>query len=283
MKKFLLNGLLASILIFGALLQAEEDLADILQKQSEEGVPDRLQVRLGGFLIANQGTNVTLTKDGIGAGIELDTLFNIEANSNVFRLDGYYRFTPRHSLEYSWYSINNSGKTGADVDFQFGDLNITAEDALSTYFNADVYKVNYLYSFYHTEKVELGLAVGVHITSMDIGFSGDYTSNRTDKSGDESVSFTAPLPVIGARVSYNFSPKWRLKYSIDHFIIGFDGAKGSLTDAMLTVDYRIWSHFGMGIGYNAINLDLDVTTDEDVELKLYHNIGGGLIYGAMYF
>ncbi|MGB5965723.1 MAG: hypothetical protein WBG65_09335, partial [Sulfurimonadaceae bacterium] len=113
MTKYFLNGLLFAMMTFGAtLLQAEEPL------------PDTFQLRLGGYLLADQATDVKVSKNGVGATINVQDLFNMESDSQVFRLDGYYRFTPTHGVEFSWYSINNNGTT--NESFEWGDENITA-------------------------------------------------------------------------------------------------------------------------------------------------------------
>ncbi len=270
--------------MFGTtLLQAEEELADTLQEQSDEGVPDRFQIRLGGYFIADQSTDVLVAKHGVGVNINVQDTFNMDTSSQVFRLDGYYRFTPKHALEFSWYSINNS--SSSNQDFQWVDKNITigASGALDTYFNTDIYKVNYVYSFYHSEKVELALAAGLHVMAIDIGFSGSYDVNGKGSNKGESANVTTPLPVVGVRLAYNISPKWKVAYAVDYFAIGFEGVRGSLSDAMLTVDYRIWSHFGLGMGINATRIRLNAESDENLELDINHDVVGAMLYGTLNF
>ncbi len=272
MKKFLVNGLLFSLVMFGTTLL-----------QAEEAVPDNFQLRLGGYMLADQNTEVKVSKDGAGVGINLQDLFKMESTTQVFRLDGYYRFTPKHAVEFSWYSINNSSKTDADVKFEWGDKNITASGALNTFFNTDIYKVNYLYSFYHTEEVELALAAGLHITTLDVGFSGSYSFGENEKGNGDSAKVTAPLPVVGFRLNYNILPELSVKYAIDYFFITFDGTTGSMSDSLLTVDYRITRYFGMGIGLNSTRMRLKTDVADDALLNLSHDVIGGLVYGTLNF
>ncbi len=284
MKKLLVNGLLVSILMFGStLLQANEYAPADLEEQSEEGVPDTFQLRLGAYLLANQGTDLGFSQDGAGINLDLQDLFNMESSSQVVRIDGYYRFTPRHALEFSWYSIKNESETDNDVNFSWDGKDYNASGSLKTHFNTDIYKLNYLYSFYHSEKVELALSVGLHITAIDIGFSGTYQSDRVEENKKQSVNVTAPLPVAGIRLAYNFSPKWRLTYAADYFAIGFENFRGSLSDQMLTVDYRVTRHFGLGLGLNSTHLNLSAESDEGLKVAVRHDIGGGLLYGTLNF
>lgn len=272
MKKFLFHGsLLAGMMFTSALLQAEETL------------PDNFQLRLGGYLLADQDTDVKVSKRGLGATINLQDLFEMETTTQVFRLDGHYRFTPKQAVEFSWYSINNSSHSEENIDFEWGDQNISATGALGTYFNTDIYKINYLYSFYHTEKVELGLSAGLHITTIDIGFTGNYTSDGTVDNSGEDVKVTAPLPVVGFQLNYNISPELSIKYAVDYFFITFDGSTGTLSDALLSVDYRITRYFGVGIGFNSTRMRLEANIKNDTKLNIQHDVAGGLIYGTLNF
>ena len=272
MKKYLLRGLLSAIILFSTtLLQAEETL------------PDDMQLRLGGYLVADQATNIGVTKSGGGININLQDLFEMESTANVFRLDGYYRFTPKHAVEFSWYSINSSSQTEENIDFEWGDKNISATGALSTFFDTDIYKVNYLYSFYHTEEVELAISAGLHITTIDIGFSGSYTSDGASDNSGEDAQVTAPLPVVGFRLNYNIMPELSIKYSVDYFFLTFDGYSGSLSDSLITLDYRIMRNFGIGVGFNSTRMRLEADLDDGVFLNVNHDVAGGLVYGTLNF
>jgi len=249
--------------------------------QAEEAVPDDFQLRLGGYLLADQDTDVKLSKRGIGANINIQDIFEMESTSQVFRLDGYYRFTPVHAIEFSWYSINNSSHT--DKDFTWEDQNISAVGALNTHFNTDIYKVNYLYSFYHTDEVELALSAGLHITAIDVGFSGNYTTNGSADNSGEDAKVAAPLPVAGFRLNYNIMPEWSVRFAVDYFFITVDGLTGTLSDSLLAMDYRITPHFGLGVGLNSTRMRLEAELDNDVLLNVNHDVAGALVYGTLNF
>ena len=270
MKNILIKVLLISCLFTGtAVLLADEKL------------PDTMQLRLGGYLLSDQNTDIKLGHSGVGVTINLQDTFNMDTTAQVFRLDGYYRFTPKHSVEFAWYAIHNSSST--QHDFDWDDENISPIASLDTFFNTDIYKVNYIYSFYHSDKVELGLSAGLHITKIAIGFDGSYKSDSTETSGKEDVGVTAPLPVLGIRLNYNILPSLSVKYAVDYFFITFEGAAGSMSDALLTIDYRMFKHFGMGIGINSTRMRFKADVGEEGELKLNHDVSGGLIYATVNF
>ena len=270
MKKYVLNWLFLLLMTFGVTLQAEEPL------------PDNFQIRLGGYFVSAQNTDFKVSQNGVGAIINLHDLFDLETTVNVFRLDGYYRFTPKHSVEFSWYSINSKGHTGED--FQWADENITANGTLDTFFNTDIYKVNYVYSFYHNEEVELGLSAGLHIMKLDTGFNGSYNVNGSaSDAAREEVVITAPLPVVGFRVGYNILPSLSVKYSVDYFFITYQEIKGGLVDSMLTLDWRMTRNFGMAVGYNSTRMRLVKDLGGDREALVNYDVSGALVYAALTF
>jgi len=270
MKNILQNFLyLLVLLISSTLLQADKSM------------PDDFQLRLGGYLLADQDTDIRLSHSGIGVTMNLQDTFKLDTSAQVFRLDGYYRLSPKHSIEVAWYAIHNSSST--TEDFVWDDLNISNQGHLNTFFNTDIYKVNYVYSFYHSDQVELGLSAGLHITKIAIGFDGSYQSNGVDTNKKEEVGVTAPLPVVGMRLNYNILPSLSVKYSVDYFFVTFEGVAGSMSDALLTLDYRVFDNFGLGIGINSTRMRFKADVGEEGELKLNHDVSGGLIYATVNF
>lgn len=257
-------------------------LCNIQTLQADEPLSNDIQLRLGGYFIADQSTDLLVTRNGLGATINLQKLFNMEEYTQVFRLDGFYRFAPKHRVEFAWYNINNSNKTASDAEFEWGDGNISANGALNTHLNTDIYKINYVYSFYRSNELEAGLAAGLHITAIDIGFQGDYNvdGNLSDTSS-ERVKVTAPLPVIGFRFSYNILKELSVKYATDFFFLTFDQYKGAMTDTLLTLDYRFTDHLGVGIGFNSTRMRVEGPANDDYDFYLQHDVSGGLFYATL--
>jgi len=272
-NKYLMHGLLLALMTAMApFLQADEEL------------PDKMQLRVGGFFLADQSTDLLVRSNGLGATINIQELFKMKEQNQVFRLNGYYRFTPKHSVEFSWYSINNSSSTDGNVEFQWGDKNITAKAALDTHLNTDIYKINYVYSFYHSPEMEAGVDIGLHITKINIGFSGSYDvdGNVTDSTA-ESIKTTAPLPVIGFRFKYNISPALSVLYATDFFFITYEQVSGAMTDTLVSIDYRFTDHLGVGIGFNSTRMRLLDERDDNQEIYIQHDVAGGLAYATLTF
>ena len=151
--------------------------------QAEETVPDKFRIALGGYSVFRYDSLMSLTDANLGAGISIspeDTL-GLKTEQSVVRLDGHYRFTKKHALTFSWYSISSDGNKSLEEEFDWLDENgdaitIPIGASVDTSLDYDIYKVGYLYSFHHTDKVELAVGAGLHMTRIEVGLNA--ASNR---------------------------------------------------------------------------------------------------------
>jgi len=268
------------IKLVGALLL----LPSLVLAQSD----DTYKLKVGGYIVGSQSTEIRANSNdlnGLGTVLNLQKLFNMEEQEQVFRIDGRYRLNEKHSFEASWYSIHSSGSNTIGRSFDVPDGNggsttINAGANIGTHLNTDIYKVNYMYSFYHTDELELGIGAGLHVMQIGFGLNGTYNDGSGDKEiGDNSgsIATTAPLPVIGFRLEYMPMDNFYINYSTDIFFIAFDGVSGSFSDNTLTAEYYFTKHFGVGGGFNATRMNLKLNSD-NVDWDLSHDVMGGLVY-----
>ena len=62
--------------------------------------------------------------------------------------------------------------------------------------------------------------------------------------------------MIGGRLVYRLSPKWRILVVSDIFFLDYDSQEGQLTDSHVLVEYKANDHFLFGGGLNRFSLDL---------------------------
>ncbi|MFZ5876572.1 MAG: hypothetical protein ACOYXU_09200 [Nitrospirota bacterium] len=210
-----------------------------------EEFPDGWALRVGGFLVRNYDTTIRLDAAGqpLGATIDFGDTLGGEASANVARVDGYYRFSPKHRLDASYYRVQRQGSRRLDVDIQWGDQSFLINDVVDSEIDSGVVKLGYTYSFYHNDDVELGVSAGLHTSIVRASLS-----STTGQSEAESV--TAPLPVVGFLMDYHITPRWTTKLSAQYFFFSAFGIRGLLTDAILATEYRFTRHLGAGIGLN---------------------------------
>ncbi|MEA3372037.1 MAG: hypothetical protein U9Q40_11950 [Campylobacterota bacterium] len=240
----------------------------------------RITIKIGGYFVSSQNTEILTKKNGVGGAIDLQDLFNMEEKTEVFRADATYKFNAKHKLEFTYFSLKNSSfKT---INKEFTDLNgqtVQAGAAVTLHFDTDIYKVNYIYSAYQTNKLDLTFRAGLHITGIDTGIKGylaieDSTSSTFT---NQQVGITAPLPVFGLGLNYKLSKAFKIKYNVDYFFMSYEDIDGLMIDSTLALDYMYNKHIGFGVGVNSNKMRIKERT-EGKDFEVRHEVAGALAY-----
>ncbi|HTP06352.1 MAG TPA: hypothetical protein VMM54_14490 [Nitrospirota bacterium] len=245
----------------------------------EELLPDKFMLRLGGYHTQNADTVMRLDANNlpIGTYIDFHDTLGGDTTTTVFRMDGLYRFNDKHAIGFSWYRLRYSGSTVLGQDIEWGGNPIAKGQTVDSELKFDVYKINYQYSVYHNDKVELGASVGLHIMRISASV------NAPDLIGATSEAVTAPLPEFGLFADYKFTPRFSIFYSYQWFFINYeDKVRGGLQDFLFGLEYRVFRNVALGVAYNRFAMNLKAQGDTTT-LYANTNWNGGMLYGALYF
>jgi len=144
-------------------------------------ITDRFYITIGGFNQTDLRTTLRLEASspqaGIGAGavIALESLFNVENQVTTVRLDGWYRFSKKNRIAWTYWQTSREGVStyeGEPIDV--GDITISDGDSVKTEDNSRLVAVNWSYSFLNTEKYEGWLGAGLNFTSVDYLIDVDF-------------------------------------------------------------------------------------------------------------
>lgn len=245
---------------------------------------DKWRINIGDMLVTDFSTQMQIGHSDrrLSALIDTDNTLGLKEETNVFRLDGYYRFNEKHSIDFSYFRVKSNGERTTNREFDWNDYTIGANASVQSYFNMSVYKLNYGYSFYHNEKVELMLTAGLHMTSIDLGLSAQGTI--TDNNGNviaslnnESESTTLPLPVFGFKGEYTIiNDALFVSFKTEVFALKFEDYSGSLATNTLQFDYRFYKGYGIGIGYNVNNIKVE-HEGSGTQYKVENNLAGAML------
>lgn len=220
------------------------------------GEMDPFHFAVGAFFV--QRTNGVIRLDrttgalSLGASVDWERDLDGETSMTVPRVDGYYRFAPKHRLDYSWFRIDREGSKTLDRDFSIGDEDYLVGTTVNSEFTTETIKAVYSYSFYRAPEIEVALSAGFHVTMIDFEIESTNSAQRTAE------SVTAPLPVIGFRLAYSPSPKWWVKSNYELFFLDqVEDAQGSMSDFTLTLEYEATRHLGIGGGLNRSGLQAE--------------------------
>ena len=227
---------------------------------------------------------------GLGVEVNLEDALGMESDTQVFRLESYWRFTgnKKHRADLSWFSLNRSASRRITEDITIKPPNedeiiIEAGTEVKSKYDMDIIQLLYSYSFIQDDRLDLAGSAGLYI--MPISFGLEVTGLVDDNS---SQSFTAPLPALGLRLDIMMTPKWYFRGSTQLFYIEYEDYTGSLTSTRTAIEYNPWKHVGLGLGIDALRMSLEADDSASIPgLDLRGNVDFGYVglylYGRVFF
>ena len=246
--------MIAAIVVLSSMLQPAR-AADATEE-------DPYNLSLGAYFVTRTTGNLRLDRTTgvvtIGTSLDWERDLGGETSMTTPRIDGYYRFAPKHRVDFSWYRIERNGSIATQRGIEFGDVSFPVGTLIDSELNTETLKVSYTYSFYRTPQIETALSVGLHVTKIEASLQSAGLGLA------ETNDVTAPLPVFGFRLDYAIAPKWwvRTKYEL-FFLDNFETYRGSLNDFTLAVEHRTFQNVGFGFGLNRSSLDLQIEEDKN--------------------
>ncbi len=265
-----LSAILIATASIGFAAPARADDSDLLN--------DKFNISLATFLLS---TNTTVKVDGTAGQVGTDVNLGRDLgfrDSNRFRVDGTWRFFERHKLRFMYFSNNTTADRSITRDITIGDTTYPASASLHSSNKQTIAELAYEYVFMKRETFELSGSVGLHTVNFKLAVSGDGTINgQSGQFSTETASATAPLPVIGLRGLWQFSPQWYFDGQGQYFGLKVDNVDGHLTDLRLGVIRMFGAHFGVGAGWNQFSTKVTLTQDR-FEGSLKWRYSGALLY-----
>jgi hypothetical protein len=244
---------------------------------------DKWKFQLGGFF---PSTNTKLKIDGtqVGDNVDLEGL-GLSDDDSIWRLDGYWRFAKKHRLEFGYYQFNRDGSRGLDEQITIGDEIFQVGFLVATELQLDFYTIDYLYSFYQGEKWEIAGGLGVYWVGLDFSIGAALDINNNPILGGpvvESTDFNGPLPYLALNFEYYITPKWLAIFKGGYFQLEVGDIDGRLTTLGAKLEYQFTKRWGLGAGYDAFRIDVDIE-DDDLKSSIEYNYHGIQVYGILRF
>jgi len=246
-----LLGLLFGIILSGAVHAAGGAINPILD--------DRFTFRLGATYMDAEGTFSSTIKGEPTDKLSTDDLGIDDGNTTPY-FGFRWRFADRWRLSFNYFGLDNDGSVRQDFDeLIFGDINAKGFLAVDTSFKTDFYVTQVGYSIFKNERAELGVGAGLHIVDFNtrLKVSGEINGIGGSKKSD-TADLTVPLPNVLGFGTYAFTPRLSLDGSIGWFGLDYNDYSGNLVSLSANLEYRLTDHFGIGVGYNYIDMNLDI-------------------------
>ncbi len=239
---------------------------------------DTINVSLGTFLLSTD-TRVTLNGSAGEQGSQVDLGRDLGfSDSNRFRVDATWRFFKRHKLRLMYFDNSTHATKTITRDLNIGDTTYAVGATLNSTNSTKIAELAYEYAFWRGDTYEITGSIGLHTVNFKLGVDGEGSVNgQTKPFAVESASATAPLPVLGVRALWEFSPQWYLDGMGQFFAVKIDNVDGHITDVRIGVTRMFGAHFGVGAGWNQFTTRVNLDKNS-FEGSLRWRYGGAMIY-----
>ena len=219
----------------------------------------------------------------VGTEIDFESTLGMDDSARLPLILGYYRFAKRHRLGFQYFRLDRNGDSVDSAPIRFGDVVIPANFPVSSFFDVDVYALNYSYSFIHDGRKELAFNVGLQLQDVEVGIAGNIGPGLLVEEAD----VFAPLPTFGGSFDYAFNDKWIFTSMLGVFAVEIDlGDDSDLSGEIVQFNTGlVWKGFdnvGFALQYNYFNVDVDVD-DSDWVGFLRYEYRGPVLAVAFYF
>lgn len=257
------RGSLRATLSLVALTVTAASWATDAVAEDADFLDDPFFVSLGTYILGTDTKVQVNGRDLVGDKIDLEKTFG-EADTNRFRVDGYWRFADRHKLRFLWFDWNATRQKTIKEDIIFDGEVFPAEARVRYDGSFAVYELAYEYAFLRRDNYELTGSFGIHYTEISQQLKASLDVDGEPVGGGAlkgSASVDAPLPVFGLRALWNIGGDFWLDASGQYFALSIDEYDGNLQDYRIAVTWQPRKYLGVGIGYNAFSVNVDVEKD----------------------
>ena len=242
---------------------------------------ERFAVGLGAFFMSSD-TRVRADRfDSVRVGTEFDfeDTFGFD-EEKVFRADAIWRFFPRHKLRLMYFESDRTAHERLERQINFADTTFTAGLDVTADFKFDILELAYEYELLHHDRYELGVSLGIHNASLDLGLSAVLSGSVGGGSFnlDERVQTDAPLPVVGLRGTWRIARNLYLKGHAQYFKLKFGDYDGNIEDYELGVLWQFSRHVGVGTAYSAFHTAVNAHDPNNFEGRLRWEYEGAQVF-----
>jgi len=170
-----------------------------------------------------------------------------------------YRISEKWMLSLAGYTFNTGGSIQAGRTFEYDGVEFEAGLKIDSSLQTDTYMAEILYKIYGNERAQLFIGGGLHVTKITTELKatvsvGDQSGSRL-RAGDDIL---APLPNLRVQGTYAFNPRWTVAGTLGWLSLSYDDYEGSFGYFIGRVNYRLTDRFGVGLGYQYLDMDFSV-------------------------
>jgi len=214
----------------------------------------RADASIGSTLGQNAAVDLTLR--------DLD----MDARDPVFWADLAWQFDPRWRWGLTYSSFSSSGLVNARSAGNFGSIEFEAEAELRSSLDTDLLVTEVIYDIVQTERLRIGAGAGLHLARLDFSLlarlavqAGDGDAQQILPPESAKVDVLAPLPNFSLSAGYRVSEQLYAGFDVGYLSLRSGKYDGRIFSWRAKTEWRPRKNLGLGLAYQFIDLDLDVS------------------------
>ncbi|KPK11080.1 MAG: hypothetical protein AMJ68_07020 [Acidithiobacillales bacterium SG8_45] len=235
----------------------------------------KLVFNVGFYHLSGISSDILATDgSGLSVGVSFENTLNLPNSADVQRLDGYYRYSDRNRIEFSYYGISRTGVvdlTGTPVNIG----GVIFNDVTASTNESTILKAVWSHSYIKDKKFDFGIGGGVYLSSAKATVY-DVGTPSTNVSTD----VTLPLPVFSLRGAWNIRPKLKLWAKQDLFVLDVADLSSALTDFTIALEHQTTKNVGFGANLNYFNTTASTTINGN-DARILRRYRGAMVYAKI--
>lgn len=233
-------------------------------------VENRFMIDLGAYF-PDFSTDAVIGREGrlIGSIIRLESDLGLENDASAGRLEGYYRFKPKHAIDWQFLTLSRSGSSVLDQEIVIKDRIFQFGADTDSSFDSQVYRIAYRYSFFQNEKINTGISVGLGAYGFELALAGEAI--LTDDEGGMSTAefvrveenITVPVPTFGVFINYAVRKDLMFAFNLNFLDLEVGDFEGRLVDSDFALSWYFSKHVGIGVEIASTNIEVRVTSGDN--------------------
>ena len=234
----------------------------------------KLVFNVGLYHLSGISTDLLVTDgSGVAVGLSFENTLNMPTIADVQRLDGYYRYSERNRIEFSYYGVKRSGTVNLPSTINIGGATFVGDTTSTS--ESTILKAVWSHSYIKDKKFDFGIGGGVYLNSTKSTITDVGTP-----SNNVSADVTLPLPVFSLRGAWNIRPKLKLWAKQDLFVLDIADLSSALTDFTLALEHQTTKNVGIGANVNYFNTTASTTINGD-EARILRRYRGAMVYAKI--
>lgn len=172
------------------------------------------------------------------------------------RMELGFRLRDDHRLRVDYFKLSRFGDRRLTRQIVFDTTTYNVNDRVESTTDIRLLGFTYTWSFFHREKYEAGLGLGLHVADAD--GEAEITARRIREKGHA----VTVLPTLALDGAWRISRRWAVTARAQLLSVDVSDVNGEFSDYHFDAQYRWRPNVAFGVGYTMININAD-STDVD--------------------